>query len=212
MLLRNQVHYSECWGTPSKRLSNGFALGPLKSLTQNFSLFWNGSKFWNFGLGDGEIWKRQYHIYLQRASRCLAPHRVASQVAPYTGTSSLPCFPTACFQPCPEKIKRLEGIPCSKPLRICRCPDEEMKDQMTFIIQSWHLALERWACHGTDLSFLNFLSSETLNCCQHWIVVTIYSISKISCNENVRNWYYIVFSTLKNLAKIGKEFGTSFVV
>ncbi len=35
-----------------------FALGPFKSLPQNFGLFQNGSKFWNFGLGDGKIWKK----------------------------------------------------------------------------------------------------------------------------------------------------------
>jgi hypothetical protein len=38
--------------------------GPSKSLSQDFGLFQNGSKFWNFGLGDGKIWKSPYCIYL----------------------------------------------------------------------------------------------------------------------------------------------------
>jgi hypothetical protein len=33
----------------------GFGFGPFKSLPQNFGLFQNGSKFQNFGLGDGKI-------------------------------------------------------------------------------------------------------------------------------------------------------------
>ncbi len=41
-------------------LTFGFAFGPFKSLPQNFSLFWNGSKFCDFGLGDAESWKSQY--------------------------------------------------------------------------------------------------------------------------------------------------------
>ncbi len=45
-------------------LTFGFAFGPFESLPQNFALFWNGSKFWNFGLGNFESWKSQYHIYL----------------------------------------------------------------------------------------------------------------------------------------------------
>jgi len=38
-------------------LTFGFAFGPFESLPQNFGLFWNGSKFWNFQLDDGENWK-----------------------------------------------------------------------------------------------------------------------------------------------------------
>jgi hypothetical protein len=35
-------------------LTFSFAFGPLKSLPQHFGLFQNGSKFQNFGLGNGE--------------------------------------------------------------------------------------------------------------------------------------------------------------
>ncbi len=45
-------------------LTFGFAFSPFKSLPQNYSLFRNGSKFQNFRLGDGKIWKSHYHIYL----------------------------------------------------------------------------------------------------------------------------------------------------
>ncbi len=43
-------------------LTFGFTFGPFESLPQDFGLFWNGSKFQNFGLGDGKIWNSQYHI------------------------------------------------------------------------------------------------------------------------------------------------------
>jgi hypothetical protein len=42
----------------------GFAFGSFKSSPQDFGLFGNGSKFQNFRLSNGEIWKSQYHIYL----------------------------------------------------------------------------------------------------------------------------------------------------
>ncbi len=45
-------------------LTFGFAFDPFESLPKNFSRFQNGSKFWNFGLGDGESWKSQYRRYL----------------------------------------------------------------------------------------------------------------------------------------------------
>ncbi len=45
-------------------LSFGFAFGPFESLPQIFGLFWNGSKFQNFRLGDGKSWKSQYRRYL----------------------------------------------------------------------------------------------------------------------------------------------------
>ncbi len=34
-------------------LTFAFAFDDFDSLLQNFSLIWTGSKFWNFGLGDG---------------------------------------------------------------------------------------------------------------------------------------------------------------
>ncbi len=40
-------------------LTFSFAFSPFKSLQQDFSFFKNGSKFQNFGLGKGEIWKSQ---------------------------------------------------------------------------------------------------------------------------------------------------------
>jgi len=40
-------------------LTFGFAFGPFKSSNKDFGLFQNGSKFQNFGLGNGEIWKSQ---------------------------------------------------------------------------------------------------------------------------------------------------------
>ncbi len=43
----------------------GFALGRFESLAQTFGLFWNGSKFQNFRLGDGKSWKSQHRRYLQ---------------------------------------------------------------------------------------------------------------------------------------------------
>ncbi len=42
-------------------LTFGFAF---ESLSQDFGLFRNGSKYQNFGLGNGEIWKGQYCICL----------------------------------------------------------------------------------------------------------------------------------------------------
>jgi hypothetical protein len=36
-------------------LTFGFAFDPFKSLNKDFGLFQNGSKFQNFGLGNGEI-------------------------------------------------------------------------------------------------------------------------------------------------------------
>jgi len=45
-------------------LTFSLAFGPFESLPQDFGLFWKGSKFWNFRLSDGKIWKSQYHIYL----------------------------------------------------------------------------------------------------------------------------------------------------
>ena len=39
---------------PYISLTFGFAFGPFKSLPQDFGLFWYGSKFKKFGLGDGE--------------------------------------------------------------------------------------------------------------------------------------------------------------
>ncbi len=44
-------------------LTFSFAFGPFKNLPQNFSLFWNGSIFKNFRLGNGKSWKSQYCIY-----------------------------------------------------------------------------------------------------------------------------------------------------
>jgi len=35
-------------------LTFSFAFGPFETLTQNFGLFQNGSKFQNFGLGNGK--------------------------------------------------------------------------------------------------------------------------------------------------------------
>jgi hypothetical protein len=35
-------------------LTFGFTVGPFKSLPQNFGLFRKGSKFQNFGLGNGK--------------------------------------------------------------------------------------------------------------------------------------------------------------
>jgi hypothetical protein len=46
-------------------LTFGFAFGPFESLPQDFSLFWNDSKFLNFLLGNGKIWKSQYRISLK---------------------------------------------------------------------------------------------------------------------------------------------------
>ncbi len=45
-------------------LTFGFPFGPFESLSQDFGLFRNGSKFQNFGLGNGEIWISQYRICL----------------------------------------------------------------------------------------------------------------------------------------------------
>ncbi len=50
-----------------------FAFGPLKSLPQNFGLFQNGSKFWNFVFGNGESGKSQYHRYLALGVGVLKP-------------------------------------------------------------------------------------------------------------------------------------------
>jgi hypothetical protein len=36
-----------------------------ESLLQNFGLIWTGSKFGNFGLGDGESWKIQYRSHIK---------------------------------------------------------------------------------------------------------------------------------------------------
>jgi hypothetical protein len=48
-------------------LTFAFTFSDFKSLQQNFSLAWAGSKFGNFGLGDGKIWKNKYLRYLAAA-------------------------------------------------------------------------------------------------------------------------------------------------
>ncbi len=42
-----------------------FTFDDFKSLPQNFGLFPTGSKFANFGLGNGESWKSQYRPILR---------------------------------------------------------------------------------------------------------------------------------------------------
>jgi hypothetical protein len=49
-------------------LTFAFTFGNFKSLQQNFSLAWAGSKFGNFGLGDGKSWKNKYLRYLAAAA------------------------------------------------------------------------------------------------------------------------------------------------
>jgi hypothetical protein len=41
--------------------SFAFAFDDFESLRQNFGLTWAHSKFGNFGLGNSESWKNQYH-------------------------------------------------------------------------------------------------------------------------------------------------------
>jgi hypothetical protein len=44
-------------------LTFSFTFSPFESLAQNFDLFQNGSKFWNFGgLGNGESWKSRTYL------------------------------------------------------------------------------------------------------------------------------------------------------
>ncbi len=35
-------------------LTCSFTFGPFKNIPKNFGFFWNGSKFQNFGLGNGK--------------------------------------------------------------------------------------------------------------------------------------------------------------
>jgi hypothetical protein len=54
-----------------------FTFDDFKSLLQNFSLNWAGSKFENFGLYDGKSWNSQYSSYLPEAYAMLVtacPH------------------------------------------------------------------------------------------------------------------------------------------
>ncbi len=60
------AYYLDFIQLPYISLTFCFTFSPFESLSQDFSLFQNGSKFWNFGLGDGKIWKSQYHIFLQK--------------------------------------------------------------------------------------------------------------------------------------------------
>jgi len=52
------------WHNTLISLMFAFTFDAFKSLPQNFILIWIGSKFWNFGLGNGESWKSQCHCYI----------------------------------------------------------------------------------------------------------------------------------------------------
>ncbi len=61
MFYNNYLDFVQLWCIS---LAFGFASGAFKSLPQNFGIIQTGSKFQNFGLGNGESWKSQYHRYL----------------------------------------------------------------------------------------------------------------------------------------------------
>ncbi len=57
-------------------LTFAFAFDDFESLLQNFGHIRTGSKFYIFGLGDGESWKIQYLSYIKFSSPGLIEQHV----------------------------------------------------------------------------------------------------------------------------------------